>query len=1141
MPPMRSLEHGAVDTAADRFISFASGPRPRHESHPAESHVPVPVGRPPRSGESSSPHASGFDAHLINASKVQRPPLRDQTLARPRLLDWLGSKVHHRVVFIVAEAGYGKTTLLADFSGRTRLRTLWYRLDPADREWMVFLRHLVASVREHDPSFGEATAAALRNRDAAELNRPQATETFLADLASLRGEAAAFVFDDFHVVDDAEGVRHLVSELVRRAPERISFVFSSRRAPSVKIARLRAQGEVAELSTDDLRFSGAETEQLFRETYGQPLDHDLLDDVSRRTEGWAASLQLVQAAIRDRSTIEIRRFVRSMTGAEGDLYDYLAEEVVGDLPADLQDFLMKVSLLESVEPALASAAAATDSDQTTAHFAASERLGVLGRRGRGADATRGFHPLVRDFLRARLAREAGDDAIRATHLRIARAAEQADWNTSAAHYLAAGHHEDVHRVIRAAIHTIMGSGASEAAARLLDDSEAAASDADFEAIRSRADFNRGRRVIALDRAERAVANHPASDIALLNLLSLRLSAGDVREIDHLVRRIEVQSRDAVVKSISAATDAVVGLSLDGDVATFMSRVLAMAQEYETAGLPHYAGISFHNASYAFRLQGDASAALSHASRAIELLSVNSTLEEITAARLVRIWALGHTSRWSEAEAEGRLAISNLDPVTKPEALLELAAVHLWYGPAREVSSLLEEAASTIATRPDLIDSWRAVALEQVIRDRNFSRAYELRAQIRRNEAHVEPGFKAHFLALEAYLAIAEKAPDAVDKVRTAKHFAERQGASLWAGYCEVLHAVGGSAHSLSSAVVRLCSTDPTYLSILADEIVERLAELDIEALGKVGDEARAKPHRWRTPLRSAIDLGHPARWRAAELLEDIGEHDDIPRLRHLAARARSGASGRDVGRALARRLAPRVIVEDLGRVSIRIGSASMPGAQVRRKVLALLCFLLSRQNFSATRDEVVDALWPELEPSVALNSLNQTVYFLRRVFEPDYAEEVSPGYVVHDSNVLWLDSQLVDALSVQCWRLIRAAIAQPPGLNVEALSQLYTGRFALDFAYEDWAIAYRDSLHAAFLQLVEAAIARDTASGSYTRAIELARRALECDPAADQVELSLLRLYRLSGAHAAAAEQYGHYAAAQRRDLGVEAPPLEML
>jgi DNA-binding SARP family transcriptional activator len=209
--------------------------------------------------------------------------------------------------------------------------------------------------------------------------------------------------------------------------------------------------------------------------------------------------------------------------------------------------------------------------------------------------------------------------------------------------------------------------------------------------------------------------------------------------------------------------------------------------------------------------------------------------------------------------------------------------------------------------------------------------------------------------------------------------------------------------------------------------------------------------------------------------------------------------------------------------------------------LALLCFLLSRQNFSATRDEVVEALWPELEPSVALNSLNQTVYFLRRLFEPDYAEHVSPGYVVHDSNVLWLDSQLVDAVSAECWRLIRVAIAQPPVPNVDALSELYTGRFALDFAYEDWAIAYRDSLHAAFLQLVEAAIAHDTASGSYTRAIELARRALECDPAADQVELSLLRLYRLSGAHAAAAEQYGHYAAAQRRDLGVEPPPLEML
>ena len=99
----------------------------------------------------------------------------------------------------------------------------------------------------------------------------------------------------------------------------------------------------------------------------------------------------------------------------------------------------------------------------------------------------------------------------------------------------------------------------------------------------------------------------------------------------------------------------------------------------------------------------------------------------------------------------------------------------------------------------------------------------------------------------------------------------------------------------------------------------------------------------------------------------------------------------------------RLQVEDQGRVSITVGGRDIAGTSVRRKVLALLCFLLTKAEMSATRDQVLDALWPELDPEIAINSLNQTLYFLRRVFEEQYSEDLSPGYVHHDSDVIWLD------------------------------------------------------------------------------------------------------------------------------------------
>jgi DNA-binding SARP family transcriptional activator len=284
-----------------------------------------------------------------------------------------------------------------------------------------------------------------------------------------------------------------------------------------------------------------------------------------------------------------------------------------------------------------------------------------------------------------------------------------------------------------------------------------------------------------------------------------------------------------------------------------------------------------------------------------------------------------------------------------------------------------------------------------------------------------------------------------------------------------------------------------------------------------------------------------ARFSAASILDMIGQAEDIRRLRQVARTLKTLPGGSSLGRGLARRLAPRVYVEDQGRVQIHIELRVIAGSEVRRKVLALLCFLLSRQNETATRDQVLDALWPDLEPDVAVNSLNQTIYFLRRVFEPTFNEDVTPGYIHYDSDLVWLDAELVTSRSVDTRAAIRAAELDPSPENVERLSACYAGRFALDFAYEDWAVDHRDSMHAAYLEIIERAVNADTNSGAFDRAISLARRAIEVDPEAEQIELALLRLYRRTGAHAAAAEQYVHYSAVLRNDLGIEPPPLDAI
>jgi DNA-binding SARP family transcriptional activator len=186
-------------------------------------------------------------------------------------------------------------------------------------------------------------------------------------------------------------------------------------------------------------------------------------------------------------------------------------------------------------------------------------------------------------------------------------------------------------------------------------------------------------------------------------------------------------------------------------------------------------------------------------------------------------------------------------------------------------------------------------------------------------------------------------------------------------------------------------------------------------------------------------------------------------------------------------------------------------------------------------------MWPDMDPTASLNSLNQTLYFLRRVFEPAYNEDTSAGYVHQESDIVWLDPTLIQSHSAVCGELIAEYAKAPNPEIVRRLTELYVGRFALDFAYEDWANDYREALHVGYLHVVESSIRDDINTGHFQRGVDVARRALEMDPRLDALELSLVRLLKSAGAHSAAAEQYGRYANLLRDELGLDPPPLESI
>jgi DNA-binding SARP family transcriptional activator len=545
------------------------------------------------------------------------------------------------------------------------------------------------------------------------------------------------------------------------------------------------------------------------------------------------------------------------------------------------------------------------------------------------------------------------------------------------------------------------------------------------------------------------------------------------------------------------------------------------------------GVAKLNRSILQIARGDFAAAGESASAAITLLDASSAGIELVSARIAHASATAFTGDIVTARIEVAQALQQAPAGQRAELAADVAELEALVGESAHAWPLLDRAAEE-ATGENAIG-------EQVLFARALLKLHDGDLQGARADIshfhHNRPAstiaFEAKRLLSEGLLAALSEEGGVPTPALDGTRLASAQGAHLWSAIGRTLVALADRADDPSQVLVQAANDLPVVISCLAELVLRRIADLNPTAYTAIMAEAERRPWRWRQAVRRALEQAqqHEVQ-RLAEVLGRIGEAQDIGRLRDAGRRGRTGSR---LGLVLARRLASPVFVEDLGRVQILVGTRTVDGTEVRRKVLALLCLLLSRAKFSSTREEVLDSLWPEHDPSSALNSLNQTVYFLRRVFEPEFRDDESPGYVGQDGETIWLDAELVDCRSRRCFQIIRSMPRDPLPEGAVELAAQYRGRFALDFAYDDWAAPYRDALHAAYLRVIEHAVRLDLDSGHFERGTFIAERASEVDPESEEIQAALVRLYRLSGAHAAAAEQYAHYAHGLR-DLGIEPP-----
>lgn len=363
------------------------------------------------------------------AVKHTVPPVRTGAVVRPRLEQQL-REAGTRLTLVAAPAGWGKTSLLSRWAADPGPDTgvAWVSLDEGDDEPVRFWRYVLTALR----SVGGVGPAALEavvapGTDPVELALPM----LLNELAASSGRYV-LVLDDYHLLTDTrihEGVEYLLSYL----PPALRLIVAGRADPALPLARLRARGELTELRADDLRFSPAEAADLVGAVSGRtPVDGDAAA-AWRRTEGWAAGLQLVGLALRRDA---------GATAGDRHVLDYLASEVLPSLDPAQRELLVATAPLERLSGALCDAALDTTGSARILEDLEHAELFVT-----ALDTDREWyrcHPLLRDALRRSAPANAGEVVARAARWY----AGQGRLDEAVSHHLLAGEPEAAAKLLQ---------------------------------------------------------------------------------------------------------------------------------------------------------------------------------------------------------------------------------------------------------------------------------------------------------------------------------------------------------------------------------------------------------------------------------------------------------------------------------------------------------------------------------------------------------------------------------------------------------------------------------------------------------------------------------------------------------------------
>lgn len=1078
------------------------------------------------------------------SSQVSGSPLARALpiISRERLLARLAGILERRLAVVVAPGGYGKTTLLRALERRLpQVPFAWCSLEPGGGSLPAFLRALAQAVAPYLPG-GLHLAAAGREPGGEDEVRELALQ-FAADLAEQAEEHLVIALDDLHMADGTPGVWSFLQALVAALPDGVHLAVASRTRPRLPLARLKSRGELLEIGSAELSFSAEEARRFFHDLARLPVTEAEVQEILQRTEGWAAGLVLVANAGRTRSVAEGLALLRER-GDRQELFAYLAEEVFRDQPADLREFLLRTAVLGTLDPALL--------HELLPELPVARLMAELEQRNLFlvVDSPGGhfrYHHLFREFLVGQAVLHLGAPAVSLLHRRAAAAAlRQGQEERALGHLMAAGdwagaaplmaslvepylkgmRHEEVHGWLQQVPAPLAEEHPDLAYVRLhqaawlnqLDvvpglfercvDGYTAAGDRSglIRTLNSLQHYAFKIRQPFFARVARVCSGSPDPEIALRGrqLLAVGLvHAGRWREALSALEDLLPRTPAASVVRYNCQR----ALALFSFLAADFRRCLQHGVEEIAArnaagdfswGIYNWASYAFLGDTVGLELYQRQFAGMAVPAAARCLFNAVTQLGAAMVHLARREWAQAATLLESLRPYfnDGCSFRPSLGPDSTFVARAELARIYQRQGRQEEARELLERNLVLTAAHPELA----ALALAQLA------------------EHHATRGDLA-------------SARTCVGRARSALPPGLTGLASLVAGLAAArVHWAAGEAEAAAAAA------DPVLAAVLEKGCAYLVVHYGAEALLPVLACMLRHPEQRERVAGWVRALGG----EAERFLGGLASHPDAAVARAAAALLALAAPAPGTGSVPA---VPEVRVYALGRCEVYVHDRPVAGAEWNRaKMKLLLIRLLLRRGRPLSRDEALQWLWPDADPAAARTSLRVALHGLKRALEPGLSAGQLSRYLLAgrdeirlvDPSRIWFDLwEFEERITRGRQALREGSRAAGMALFREAVS-LWHGPLLPGPAFAGYLAGRRTRVDQAFiracLELAQDALDRGEAGA----AAEMARRALQADPAIEAAFAILIRAHLLRGDREAARHAWKACRKALRHHLGVE-------